>query len=132
MEVDPALEAELFATAHDAQIAAAERTGSFDPRFAFYYSRVDPAEARVMMEAEFSRRRSATAEEGPFVLTPPILAMAAVDVDRALQMARATASLDAERKIAQYVLAPDSVRRTLAFNRWCASDTWIPGTPTGW
>jgi protocatechuate 3,4-dioxygenase beta subunit len=132
MEVDPALGAELFATAHDAQVAATRQTGSFDPRFAFYYGRVDPAEARVIMESEFARRRSATAEEGPFVLTPPILAMAAVDVDRALEMARAIPSLDAQRKIAQYVLAPDSVRRTLAFDRWNASDTWIPGTPTGW
>jgi hypothetical protein len=132
MAVDPALGTELFATAHDAQTAATKQTGSFDPRFAFYYSRIDPAETRVTMESEFARRRSATAEEGPFVLTPPILAMAAVDVDRALEMARSIALLDAQRKIAQYVLAPDSVRRTLAFNRWNASDTWIPGTPTGW
>jgi hypothetical protein len=132
MEVDPALGAELFATAHDAQAAATKQTGSFDPQFAFYYSRVDPAEARAMMEAEFSRRRNSASADRPFRLVPPVLAMAAVDVDRALEMARAIPSLDAQRKIAQYVLAPDSVRRTLAFNRWCASDTWIPGTPTGW
>jgi hypothetical protein len=39
---------------------------------------------------------------------------------------------DAQRKIAQYVLATDAVRRTMPFDRWTASDTWRPGTPSGW
>ena len=39
---------------------------------------------------------------------------------------------DARRKIAQYLLATDAVRATLRFDRWMATDTWKPGTPTGW
>ena len=39
---------------------------------------------------------------------------------------------EAMRKIAQYVLAPVAVRLGIPFDRWHASDTWIPGTPTGW
>jgi len=133
-ESDPDLSAELFAAARKALPA-----GGGNPQFAFYYARVDPAESRLMMEAELSRRRQQGGEHGHFFsLVSPTLAMAAVDVDRALVLARSIPAggsdghFDAQRKIAQYVLATDAVRRTMLFDRWAASDTWRPGTPTGW
>ncbi|MDQ2686344.1 MAG: hypothetical protein M3Y28_00590 [Armatimonadota bacterium] len=59
-----------------------------------------------------------------------------MDTNRALKLADGISDVnfrfDAQRKVAQYVLAPTSVRRTLRFDRWSATDTWRPGTPTGW
>lgn len=64
------------------------------------------------------------------------LAMAPIDINRALEMAQGlpdgNSRYDAQRKITQYLLATDDTRRTLAFDRWCASDTWTPGEETGW
>ncbi len=133
-EKDSALGAELFAAAQEIE----ERAGGSVPEFAFYYSPVSPAESRLLVETDFARSQRPQPSGHYWHLVPPVLAMAAVDIDRALEMARSipgddpNARFDAQRKIAQYVLAPESVRRTLAFDRWGASDTWIPGTPTGW
>ncbi len=89
------------------------------------------------MESEFARRKQesgATRDYWTFV--EPVLALTPVDADRAIGLANSlenvNASFDAQRKIAQYLLAPAAVRRTLAFDRWNASDTWRPGEPTGW
>jgi hypothetical protein len=105
--------------------------------FAFYYAAVDPAESRLMLEREWARQLEAHggggSDWGPRELP---LAMAAIDVERALEMAQAlpgdNARFDIQRKIAQYVLASPQVRRTMPFDRWNASDTWMPGTPIQW
>jgi hypothetical protein len=138
-EMDRDLGAELFAEAwKNLKLDEEKRQGSI-AGFAFYYSRIDPAESRLTLETEFASGLQKGDDGGRyFWLVPPVLAMAAVDVDRALEMARSiperdpNARFDAMRKIAQYVLATESVRRTMPFDRWNASDTWMPGTPTGW
>ena len=138
-EMDRDLGAELFAEAwKNLKLDEEKRQGSI-AGFAFYYSRIDPAESRLMLETEFASGLQKGDDGGRYSwLVPPVLAMAAVDIDRALEMARSiperdpNARFDAMRKIAQYVLATESVRRTMPFDRWNASDTWMPGTPTGW
>jgi hypothetical protein len=105
--------------------------------FAFHYARVDPAESRLLLEQEWVRQmQSRGAGGGDWGPADLPLAMTAVDLERALEMARAlpndNARFDVQRKIAQYVVASDEVRRTMPFNRWSASDTWAPGTPTQW
>jgi hypothetical protein len=131
---DRELGGELFAGARKAVA-----TDSDVAQFAFYYSQVDPAESRLMMERQFARRKKQGPEHGSFrPLVAPVLAMAACDFDRALELAQSipasdpNAHFDALRKLAQYALAPEPVRRIMPFDRWSASDTWRPGTPTGW
>jgi len=137
---DTALGKELFAQAHAALGKSEEgRRRDSTSEFAFYYARVEPGESRLLLESSFAAAlQKEGGESGYFSLTPPLLAMAAVDMDRALEMARAIpdsesgARFDSQRKLAQYILAPESVRRTMPFDRWTASDTWMPGTPSGW
>jgi len=107
--------------------------------FAFYYSRVAPGGCRLMLEKRFSTAiASGPGGSRSSNVASLALAMAPIDVDRALAMARSIPSgghdghFDAQRKLAQYVLATDEVRRTMPFDRWNASDTWRPGTPSGW
>lgn len=138
-DVDPRLGEELFTKARVAAKPAVDEMDESVAEFAFWYARIDAAESRLLIEREYAGKLAQGQKIGGyFDLVPLILAMTAVDVERALEMARAlpvrdsSVRFDAQRKIAQYVLAPDSIRRTLAFDRWRASDTWIPGTPTGW
>jgi protocatechuate 3,4-dioxygenase beta subunit len=105
--------------------------------FAFYYAPIDPAESRLMLEREWARQLENRGGGGNnWNGSDLVLAMAAIDIDRALEMAQAlpsdNARFDTQRKIAQYVLASSEVRRTMPFNRWNASDTWTPGTPSQW
>ena len=109
------------------------------PVFAFYYSRIDSVESRLMLEQEFSKRNRNPVSSGKgWDLLQVALAMNSVDIDRALQMAgsisdsEVNSKFDAQRKIAQYVLASESVRKDMPFSRWNASDSWRPGEPTGW
>ena len=134
-DVDPRLGTEFFAQARE----RIGKNGDSSATFAFYHRLIDPAESRLMIETEFAElKRTAGLMNPGWSFVRPALAMAAIDVNRALEMANSisetetNARFDARRKIAQYVLAPESVRRTLAFDRWNASDTWIPGQPTGW
>jgi hypothetical protein len=109
---------------------------------AFYMARDDAARARLLLESAFARVRVQPGAS-PWQLSSYAQAMAAIDTERALQFAdlippssangsEIMARFDVRRKIAQYILALDNVRRTLRFDRWGASDTWRPGTPTHW
>lgn len=104
--------------------------------FAFYFARVDAAQSRALIESAWAGSKQNRGGERNWGSSNLVTAMAAVDVERALQMAselnNLNARFDVQRKIAQYVLASDEVRRMLPFDRWNASDTWSPGTPTGW
>ena len=127
--VDAKLGQELFAQARD--MVAAEKTNQWSrgqsvAEFAYYYARVDPAECRLMIEAEFARR-SLGPDQGnePYRLSSLARAMAAVDGERALEMAQAIPTgkddtwtkTNALQKIAEYMLAAESERRMLLFNR---------------
>ena len=103
---------------------------------AFHAARYDAGAARKLIEDEYARLRRIAPQPDAYQMAPLALAMSAIDVDRALDMARAlpdgNARYDTQRKIAQYVLADEQTRRTLSFDRWNASDNWRPGTPTRW
>ena len=138
-EVDAVLGAVLFRElrASLAKSPASPDSSEGVAALAFYSARVTPAQSRLLLESEYARlRQSATASGWSF--GDVVLAMSAVDTNRALEMARQVpddeggARFDLQRKIAQYVVAPEPVRRTLPFARWNASDSWTPGTDTGW
>lgn len=87
----------------------------------------------MRIEIDFARSQARTQQT--WSLVPCAMAMAAVDPTRALEIAKqipGDAGFDAQRKIAQYLLSSQPVRDTLRFDRWSASDTWVPGTPTEW
>ena len=98
--------------------------GVFLPAFAFYYSLVDPAESRMMVEMEFTRRRRQPDFDRPGrTVLSPILAMAAIDLDRALEMADelppdAWEGIEAKRRIAKYVCASALERRAMYAAAW--------------
>ena len=100
--------------------------------FAFYRAALDTAQSRALLENEWKRLQAQKALAQN--LSTIARAMSAVDIDRALEMARSLDEdfwrFDTQRKIAQYVLAPDEVRHDLPFRRWGAADNWQPGTPT--
>lgn len=149
-EIDPVLGAALFEEAR-AALPAASQYNSDDAvaAYAFYAARIAPAESRLMLEQSFAQLRQNANSQG-WNFKDVVLAMSAADVDRALEMARAlpdddvssvlpagageksATRFDLQRKIAQYIIAPDRVRRTMPFNRWNASDNWTPGTDSGW
>jgi hypothetical protein len=102
--------------------------------WAFYYSRIDPAESRMLLEQEFARDYEEAIQNGSSQdLLQYIGAMAAVDLDRALEL---LASIPREQdaansfwfrttrleRIARYVLAPTSRRYTMRLDR-----TWYGG-----
>lgn len=102
---------------------------------AFYMARDDAARSRLLLESAFARGRASGSPSMRLVM-----AMCAVDVDRAVEMAEQIpftkddggAHFEAQRKIAQYLLTTNDVRHTFRFDRWGATDTWRPGTPTDW
>ena len=128
----PALGARLFAEDRRRLAAAPAQNGMAD--FAFFYAQVAPDDSAQLIERAYTAPvPKGDSGWGPFHAA---LAMAAVNPNRAINMADAIPDInfrfDAQRKVAQYVLAPPAVRRALRFDRWSATDTWLPGTPTGW
>jgi len=106
---------------------------SSDLPYAFYAASFAPAESRLRIERDFARLKAAN--QPGTALLPCALAMAAIDPAHAYDMAKqipGDAGFDAQRKIAQYLLADEPTRHTLRFDRWLAPDTWTPGTPTEW
>lgn len=96
------------------------------PSWAFYYARVDRAASKMILEQAWARRNGDT-----FDTRGIALAMAACDIERAVQMARAlpepSNSFDTRRKLAQYILADEETRRSMPFERWGRGDTWMLG-----
>lgn len=144
-DADPQLGSALFAEVKARILTPPQNSDSStsDGRdvatFSFYYARACPGESRALLEDAWERQKAQTGENSGqgFDL---VLAMCAVDTNRAIEMAETFSALgtrdskgfDARRKIAQYLLAPPMVKRTMPFDRWAAGDTWTPGTPTGW
>lgn len=144
---DPTLGVALFDAMKNSLLAPPKRetdeeeNGRNIAAFAFYYARVCPGESRALIEDAWSRcAQSQEDNKKNREAFPLVLAMAAADMDRGLQMAETKEALgtrdpkgfDARRKIAQYLLATPEVKRTMPFDRWGASDTWTPGTPSDW
>lgn len=140
-DLDPPTGKQLFEQARQRLQKAQADGPQWDVRdsasFAFYTARIAPEASRARLEADFKRLSGEKDQKAAaWNLARVAQAMSAVDVERALKMARSISDeffrFDSQRKIAQYVLAPASVRRTLDFDRWGATDNWRPGTPTGW
>ena len=140
-DLDPQAGRELFEKARQALKNAEANGPVWDEResasLAFYAARFEPQQSRAQLEADFKRLSAVEDKKtASWNMARVAQAMTAVDVGRALEMARSISEenlrFDTQRKIAQYVLAPESVRRTLPFGRWGASDNWMPGTPTEW
>lgn len=102
------------------------------PVFAYLYSRVEPAQSRLIIEADFARQKRDAKQHGTsayqisWVLRALVAAMAAIDVDRALELAAMLPSADkqhpwdnpqvaAGRSIAQYLLLSEHERQTSPF-----------------
>jgi hypothetical protein len=136
---NPALGRELFEELKPRYTA--QPTSAVDDKspsaFAFYYAAVDSAESRLMLEREWARQLETHggggSDWGPRELP---LAMAAIDVERALEMAQALPRRQCslrhpaqDRPVCSGFAASAS---HMPFNRWNASDTWMPGTPSQW
>jgi hypothetical protein len=147
LEADPQVGNELLAKIEDAFFDSTRwPLGEPISVPAFYMAKTQPGRARAWLEWKWSRAQNTVRGiNGPMELKSIAMAMSAVNTPRALEMANAIPPekeagggedlawrWEAKRKIAQYLLAPESVRHTLNFARWNASDTWTPGTETGW
>lgn len=134
--LDPALGVKLFAEVRKKLLTQRGNDSDVIVRFAFYYARVSRGESRALLEAEWVHRKENTIP-GFRSQSTVALAMAAVDIDRATEMADSlptTNNQEYERfltrcKIAQYLAFPSTVRRTLSFERWSRLDMWQPGMP---
>jgi hypothetical protein len=132
--IDPATGAALFAQARNRVATEGENSVTF----AYYYRVIDPAESRLWLEAAYRELQQQPDANNPsWSLMPVALAMAPLDFDRAEEIARSIpvgdgARFDTQRKLAQFLLAPDDVRESIPLDRWTCSDTWRPGTPTNW
>jgi protocatechuate 3,4-dioxygenase beta subunit len=147
LESDPKIGNELLGKIEDAFFDSARwPLGEPISVPAFYMAKTQPGRARAWLEWKWARAQNTVRGiNGPIELKSIAMAMSAVSTSRALEMANAippqlkadgsedlTWRWEAKRKIAQYLMAPESARRTLNFARWNASDTWTPGTETGW
>lgn len=145
-DLDTPFGLDLFATARERAESEQARNNSLDrygydessAAFAFYYSRVDPAASRLMLEAEFARRLqqpkgdAGSIWQANWQLRSAAAAMAAIDVERALELSLMipvddlnqgdSAQAEAQRSIAQYLLLSDSQRRTKPFQEWNVVD----------
>lgn len=124
-EADEALAREMF----EARRPRFDRAGGYIDsdkvaRWAFYFARVDRAGSRLVLERAWARR----SEPGGGEAKPLAMAMAACDVDRALEMAREMKGygFDARRKLARYILGDEESRAALDFERWEGSGNGRP------
>ena len=117
-ELDQTVGMQLFAAAREKMNKEREKRRAI-PAFASAYRVVDPAESRFMLEAEFARLGEQEQQWGYEALA---LAMAPLDIERALEMARSMPNnesgsrFNALRKIGQYALALGSSRKWRTFD----------------
>jgi hypothetical protein len=97
--------------------------------FGFYEARADPGLSRVIIEKQFSKDLKSGESNDPAEVDA--IAMAAVDVDRALDMAyllpQTYDRINAARMIAAYVLLTPEARLRIRFENWWSGNTWAPG-----
>jgi hypothetical protein len=129
---DKPLGVQLFGEAQQ-RITEAYATGMVPQAasdFAFYYSRVDPAFSRTMIERQWAADTAPTASDSSFFLRGDALAMVAIDPHRALGMAHAIPDederLDAIHRIAQYIMEPRGARDMIPFDVWSAGMIQLP------
>jgi hypothetical protein len=132
---DPKIAAVLFRQAKEKFDAAPQMSAYWVGPFAFYYAQHDASEARLILETAWAKTLAQPEEGGgSYRLTDIVLAMTAIDADRALAMVREVPEKegggdynprhDAQRRIARYILAPESLRRSLSFDAWRTYGVW--------
>ncbi len=141
---DKALGAELIARAIKAVGPYAERNKqqqmqySNIPEFAFWCAQIDPGYSRVLLEthwADGSALAQSTSRNDEWSTTrwvsAVVGAMAALDVDRACEMAASVKSdrarFAASLKTGQYVLASQAARDHIKFGEWVSNGSSLPG-----
>jgi hypothetical protein len=102
--------------------------------FAFYYSRIDPAYCRLLLESQFAKNnRNGNQDLGGDSVEPDVAAMCAIDINRAAELANeistAYVSYGAGLKPAQYLLLTPQQRNTIPFPDWANDSSWVPGAP---
>ncbi|RYG71381.1 hypothetical protein EON80_05300 [bacterium] len=135
-DFDHALGEKLFATVRqrmDAEGRGGPRLGVMAANYAFYFARVNPAQARYLLELEWGYASQNKLSEQ--VLSAIAVAMSAIDGKRAAAMARLippgrnNESLEARRKIGQYLTMSLERRSQWRFQNWRDS-TALPGDIT--
>ena len=92
--------------------------------YAFYHSAIDPAESRLLIESEWAWRTTRKSDSNRInVMRQLAQAMAAIDVERALELAREQPAQYGERsnlhaQIIKYVLASPAARRVMYFEEY--------------
>lgn len=132
--IDKTLGDELFTEA----MKRVEAKQSNRTTLAYYLRNANPAISRLLLESSVRQLTVKPDAMNPSrSLLPVALAMAPLDFDRAWEIACAidgddNTRYDTQRKLIQYLLAPEAVRATIPIERWSASDGWQPGQPTQW
>jgi hypothetical protein len=92
--------------------------------YAFYYSAIDPAQSRLLIESEWMWRTTGKETSNRATILGLLSqAMATIDVERALEMSQSLPETYGERgnvrgQIIKYVLAPEAVRRVMYFEEY--------------
>jgi hypothetical protein len=100
--------------------------------FAFYYSNIDPAFSRLLLESQFIKNNE-TAEQFSDAdnTDADVAAMCAIDINRAAELAGeikdANTSYHARLRPAQYLLLTPQQRSTIPFEDWIRRFDWVPG-----
>lgn len=101
--------------------------------FMYFYAQVDPGQARLTIEKEYaSALLTLRATDDDSRMLGPSLAMSAIDIDRAIEMAKGIEGVSREpviRKIGEFVMLSPQRKRTIRFDRWMSPDDWTPGSP---
>jgi hypothetical protein len=137
-ELEPKSSRDMFALARTQMESGKEHDGRRHgvTDYAFYVSTLDPAEARVLLETEWThaqqamqveaKQDQATRDFSPWNLSQIAIAMAAVDVERAVEMARSIPPPTGESRvhsgaralseIAAYALLAEPERRMFSIS----------------
>jgi mono/diheme cytochrome c family protein len=102
--------------------------------FAFYYSHIDTALSRILIEEQFTKDSMGHGQyyHGDSIQSD-VAAMCAIDINRADEMAGTIK--DQERRFlaglkpAQYLLLTPQQRSAVPFSQWSNRSQWTPGTP---
>lgn len=97
--------------------------------FAFYYARANPAGARLILEREWARSRQI--KTGDDDLASIAISMAPANARRAAEMASELSGhwgLEAQIKIARYLVADEKTRNGFYLSRSGAREAWDEGT----
>jgi 5-hydroxyisourate hydrolase-like protein (transthyretin family) len=140
---DKSLGSELFQKAFDKVIAAPADDNSNDPtatfaEFAFYYSQLDPAYSRMLLEGLFRKDMSSVPAQPVSFPAAAVdaTAMSAIDPERALEMAASLKDPDdrmaTDLMVAYFVLQSQKTRDILPFDLSSGGIEWISNIPDHW